>query len=97
MEKSKEEVSRDVEQTRAEAKEALRDVGEVWSGKNAVASAWRSTKGTYFRAQDAVVGAAQTTDQTLRSNIYSSLGIAFVVGATVGFFVTRKSTRKSVR
>jgi len=94
MEKSKEEISRDVEKTRSEAKRALRNVGEVWSGKNAVASAWRSTKGTYFRAQDKVVDAAQATDDRIRSNIYASVGIALGVGAIIGFFATNKPARK---
>jgi ElaB/YqjD/DUF883 family membrane-anchored ribosome-binding protein len=94
MDKSKEEVARDVEQTRSEAKRALRNVGEVWSGKNAVASAWRSTKGTYFRAQDKVLDAAETTDDTIRSHVYASIGIALGVGAIVGFFVTNKPSKK---
>jgi ElaB/YqjD/DUF883 family membrane-anchored ribosome-binding protein len=94
MEKSKEEIARDVDQTRSEAKRALRNVGEVWTGKNAVASAWRSTKGSYFRAQDKVVDVAQATDDRIRSNIYASLGIALGVGAIIGFFITDKRSRK---
>ena len=95
MERSKEEVARDVEETTAEVQHALREAGEVWSGKNAVASVWRSTKGSYFRAQDKVIDAARVTDDQIRSNIYSSIGIAFAVGTIVGFFATRKPQRKT--
>ncbi|MEO6184276.1 MAG: hypothetical protein ABIP71_14450 [Verrucomicrobiota bacterium] len=95
--KSKKETTRDVEQTRAEAKRAFREAGDVWSGKNAVASAWRSTKGTYLRAQDKVVESVEATDDVIRSNLYSSIGIALGVGAIIGFFCTNKPTRTSGR
>lgn len=88
--KSKEEIAQDVEETRVEAKRALRNVGDVWKGKNAIASAWRSTKGGYFRAQEMVVDAVETTDDKLRSNIYKSLGITIGIGAILGFFLTNR-------
>ncbi len=93
--KSKEEATRAVEQTRAEARRAFREAGEVWSGKNAVASMWRSTKGTYFRAQDKMLASAQATDNLIQSKIYSSLGVALGLGVLIGFISTGKSkTRK---
>lgn len=94
MANSKDEVKRDADWTREEAQRALQNVGEVWTGKNAVASAWRSTKGTLYRAQDRVLETAHATDETIRSNIYSSLGIAVGLGALIGFFVTRKPSIK---
>lgn len=97
MDKSKEEIARDVEETRAAAQRAFREAGEVWSGKNAVASAWRSTKGTYFRAQDKVLGAARASDDQIRSHIYSAVGIAFAVGVIAGFFAIRKRKEKTSR
>ena len=92
--RSKEEVARDVEQTRAEAKRAVRNAGEVWSGQNAVASAWRSTKGTYFRAHDKVLDGAYAVDDTVHENIYAAIGIALGLGALVGYFATSKPLRR---
>jgi hypothetical protein len=60
--RSLKEVRQDVENTRADAKRALRNVGEVWSGRNAVASAWRSTKQTYWRTQDKVADTVYGAD-----------------------------------
>lgn len=94
-----EEVARDVEQTRSEAKRALRNAGEVWSGRNAIASAWRSTKRSYFRAHDKVADAASATDNTVREKIYASVGIAVGVGAAIGYLLTSRprSRRKRKR
>ncbi len=94
--KSKEEIARDVEQTRLQAKHALQNAGEVWTGKNAVASAWRSTKGSYFRAHDKVLETVENTDETIRTNLYSTLGIATGFGALLGFLKAGKS-RKSAK
>jgi ElaB/YqjD/DUF883 family membrane-anchored ribosome-binding protein len=94
MEKTKEEITRDVERTRARTRAAVENANDVWTGRNAVASAWRSTKGTYFRAQDAVLDTAHSADQTVRSNIYSSVGIALGLGAILGFFLTAKSSSR---
>lgn len=95
MQKSKEEIAEDVEQTRADAKYALENAREVWSGRNAAAATWRSTKGAYFRAQDKIVDTAEAADETIRSNIYSSIGIALGAGALLGFFLARKSKRRA--
>lgn len=88
--KTREEAARDVEQTRSEARRALKNAGEVWSGRNAVAAAWRSTKDSYFRTQDRVVDKVATADDVIRTNVYASVGIALGVGAILGFFVTKK-------
>ena len=92
--KSKEEVLREVEATRANAKFALKDAGEVWSGRNAVAHTWRSTKDKYHRAQEQISESAHAADDTIRHNIYSTLGIAAAIGALAGFLFTGKSKRK---
>ncbi|MEO5802897.1 MAG: hypothetical protein ABIR24_05155 [Verrucomicrobiota bacterium] len=95
--KSSEEVARDVEQTRNDAKQALRIAGKVWSGENAVGSAWRSTKGTYFRVQDKVLDKAYAADEAVRENIYATLGITLVVGTVLGFFLTNKPQSRKKR
>lgn len=95
--KSKEEATRDVEQTRAEAKHALRNAGEVWSGENAVASVWRSTKRTYYRVQDKVLDQAYDADKAVRKNIYATLGISLAVGTVLGYFLTNKPPSRKKR
>ena len=95
--RSKEEVARDVEQTRAEAKRAFKNAGQVWSGENAIASAWRSTKGTYFKAHDKVVDSAYAADDLVRENVYATLGISLIVGAALGYFLTNKPQSKKNR
>jgi ElaB/YqjD/DUF883 family membrane-anchored ribosome-binding protein len=92
--RSLKEVKQDVENTRADAKRALRNVGEVWSGRNAVASAWRSTKQTYWRTQDKVADTVYGADKSVRENVYMSAGIALGVGAILGYFLTNKSRKK---
>jgi ElaB/YqjD/DUF883 family membrane-anchored ribosome-binding protein len=88
--RSRQEVARDVESTRNEARRALRNAGEVWSGRNAIASAWRSTKRKYYTAQDKISESAYVADNTVRENVYPSVGIALGVGAILGYFLTRK-------
>jgi ElaB/YqjD/DUF883 family membrane-anchored ribosome-binding protein len=95
--KSKQQVARDVERTRAEAKLALQNAGEVWSGRNAIASAWRSIKGKVHRTQDRIADSAHATDETIRTHIYSTLGIAAGVGALIGFLASGRSSRKKHR
>jgi ElaB/YqjD/DUF883 family membrane-anchored ribosome-binding protein len=90
LHRTREEVARDVEQTRAEAKRVFKNAGEVWTGRNAIASAWRSTKGKYFQVHDKVSNAAQTTDETVRENVYAAVGIALGIGAALGYLLTSK-------
>jgi ElaB/YqjD/DUF883 family membrane-anchored ribosome-binding protein len=91
--RSKEEVAREVEQTRAEAKRATKNATEVWSGRNSVASAWRTTKDKYYDVHDKVADTAHATDEAIRDNLYAALGIALGIGAIVGYFATNKPAR----
>ena len=49
-----------------------------------------SGKQTYARLSDKAVQGAQAVDQTIRSNPYQSLAVAFGVGALLGFLVSRR-------
>jgi ElaB/YqjD/DUF883 family membrane-anchored ribosome-binding protein len=49
-----------------------------------------SGKQTYARLTDKAVQGAQAVDETIRSNPYQALAIAFGVGALLGFLVTRR-------
>lgn len=92
--RSKEEVTRDVEQTRLATKRALKNAGEVWSGRNAIASAWRSTKSTYLRTQDKIADTAYVANKQVHQNVYTALGAALGIGAILGYFLTKKPSRK---
>ncbi|HUD84545.1 MAG TPA: hypothetical protein VMQ67_13630 [Candidatus Saccharimonadales bacterium] len=52
--------------------------------------ALESGKQTYARLSDKAVQGAQAVDQTIRSNPYQSLAVAFGVGALLGFLVSRR-------
>jgi ElaB/YqjD/DUF883 family membrane-anchored ribosome-binding protein len=95
--RSRQEVARDVELTRQEAKRAFRNAGDVWSGKNAIAAAWRSTRRKYYNAQDKIADTVYTTDNTVRQNLYSSIGIALGIGAVFGYFLTRRPQSRRKR
>lgn len=94
MSRSKDEITRDVENTRSQARRAVENVGDVWSGQNAIASVWRSTKDTYFRAQDKVLDTRDAVHDRITGNVYSSIGIALGVGAIIGYFVTNKPRKR---
>ena len=45
---------------------------------------------TYSRMQDKAVQGAKATDKAIRENPYQAIGIAFGVGALVGFLLSRR-------
>ena len=47
----------------------------------------------YGRVRDKAVKGAKVADQTVRENPYQSMGIAFGVGALIGYLVSRRSSR----
>src|SRR5690242_19094899 len=63
---------------------------KVSQAGDATREAASKTKKAAIQAKEKVVGAAAATDKTIRSNIYSSIGIAACVGTAVGYSVTRK-------
>lgn len=88
--RTREEITREVEQTRQAAKRAIKNAGEIWTGRNAIASAWRSTKKTYLRTHDKVADTAYVADKTVRENVYVSAGIVLGIGAILGYFFANK-------
>jgi len=62
----------------------------VTEARERLTEALESSKDLRARIQQRAVDAAKATDKTIRENPYQSLGIAFGVGALVGFLLARK-------
>ena len=70
-----------------EAHEPMAD----WKDKarTAGAAALDATKSAYRQLQEKSSACTKATDQAIRENPYVSLGIAFGLGALLGFFIFR--------
>ncbi len=78
-----------------EAKNAVgeaADTAENWadSAKSTARSALERARAAYETAQEKAVAGAKATDQCIRENPYTSLGIALGVGVLIGFLIRRK-------
>ena len=99
--RSKEEITRDIEATRAEVKNVLRQTRRATKGPNAAKRAWAKTKDAAAKTKETIVRTSETAvektkaaDRAIRGNIYSSLGVAAAVGAAAGFVVRKKIRRR---
>ena len=63
---------------------------KVEEARNRLASAMEAARETYSRMQDKAVQGAKATDKAIRENPYQAIGIAFGVGALVGFLLSRR-------
>ncbi len=66
---------------------------KVSEARERLGAALESGKEMYGRAREKVVEGAEAADEMVRENPYQSIGIAFGVGALVGFLVTRQCSR----
>ncbi|HEY3854022.1 MAG TPA: DUF883 domain-containing protein [Verrucomicrobiae bacterium] len=62
----------------------------VADARQRLTEALESSKDLRNRIQERAVYAAKATDKTIRENPYQSMGIAFGVGALIGFLLARK-------
>lgn len=62
----------------------------VAEARQRLTEALESSKDFRNRIKERAVDAAKATDKTIRENPYQSIGIAFGVGALVGFLLARK-------
>jgi len=71
---------------------ATADMAEqkVIEARNRLKAALASAKDTYVYVQKKAVEGAKTTDKAIRENPYYAIGIAFGVGALVGFLLRRR-------
>jgi len=62
----------------------------VADARERLTEALEASKDLRGRIQERAVQAAKVTDKTIRENPYQSMGIAFGVGALIGFLLARK-------
>ena len=63
---------------------------KVEQARNRLASAMSAAKDTCVAAQKKAVESAKEADKVIRNNPYQAIGIAFGVGALVGFLLSRR-------
>ena len=66
---------------------------KVRQARNRLAAALDSAKEIAGRVRNKVVEGAQAADKTVRDNPYQAIGIAFGVGALIGYLVARRCSR----
>ena len=66
---------------------------KVSEARKRLASALDSAKEIAGRVRDKAVEGAQAADKTVRENPYQAIGIAFGVGALLGYLVARRCSR----
>jgi ElaB/YqjD/DUF883 family membrane-anchored ribosome-binding protein len=73
--------------------EATADAADhkVVQARNRLTAALDAAKNTYTSVQKKAVNSAKATDKVIRANPYQAIGIAFGVGAVVGFLLSRRS------
>ena len=66
---------------------------KVAEARARLASALESAKEIAGRVRDKAVEGAKAADEAVRDNPYQAIGIAFGVGALVGYLATRRCSR----
>ena len=66
---------------------------KVGEARKRLAAALENGKEIYGRVRDKAVEGVKATDQAVRENPYQAIGIAFGVGALIGFLVARRYSR----
>lgn len=95
--RSKEQITRDMDRTRARACDLIDDTRYMFVERNPAVRAWRATRRTYGQVRDrivaggkAVASGARSTHRFIKTKPYQSLGIALGAGALIGFLSTGK-------
>lgn len=75
-----------------EAKDIARETAQDWANRTKAAgtAAMDSARAAYQTAQSKAMEGAKVTDQAIRTNPYSALGIAFGAGLLLGFLMKRR-------
>ena len=64
---------------------------KLTEARNRLAAAMDAAKQTYAVVQKKTAQGAKATDRVIRENPYQALGVAFAVGALVGFLLSRRN------
>ena len=68
---------------------------KVGEARKRLAAALENGQEIYGRVRDKAIEGARAADEAVRENPYQAIGIAFGVGALIGYLVARRSTRNS--
>jgi len=95
MKKNVPTVSHELENLAEDAKALLAATAHVAEDKviearKCLASALEKGREAWDYARDKAVEGARATDEAIRSHPYQAIGVAFGVGALIGFLVTRR-------
>jgi ElaB/YqjD/DUF883 family membrane-anchored ribosome-binding protein len=66
---------------------------KVGEARKRLAAALESGKKIFGRVRDKAVEGAKATDEAVHEHPYQAIGIAFGVGALIGYFVARRCSR----
>ena|ERR1041385_7291889 len=66
---------------------------KVGEARKRLATALESGKEIYGRVREKAVEGAKAADEAVRENPYQAIGIAFGVGALIGYLVARRCSR----
>ena len=92
MEARTKDLTENVKEMGREAKEMASDSAEDFAtrARHAKAAAMDSARAAYQTAQVKARAGAKATDEAIRGNPYSALGIALGAGFLLGFLIRRK-------
>lgn len=65
--------------------------GNVVAARKKLAAALESGEETWGKVQDFAVESAKSADKTIRTHPYQSIGIAFGIGAVLGYLLSRRN------
>jgi ElaB/YqjD/DUF883 family membrane-anchored ribosome-binding protein len=90
------EVAEHTENLMEDAKELLAATGhvaeeKVVAARKRLAAAIESGKEAWNTVQEKAVAGAKATDEVIREHPYQAIGIAFGIGALVGFLLSRRN------
>lgn len=92
METRTRDLAQEAKGTVQEAQQAIKQTASHLSenARNLGNTAKQAAQAAYSTAQEKVKVGARATDDAIRGNPYSSLGIAFACGLLIGFLMKRK-------
>jgi ElaB/YqjD/DUF883 family membrane-anchored ribosome-binding protein len=98
MEKNRQAIVNDLGKLAEDARDlmaATADVAgeKVGEARQRLADALESAKKIYGRARDKAVEGAKAADEVVHEHPYQAIGIAFGVGALIGYLVVRRCSR----
>jgi ElaB/YqjD/DUF883 family membrane-anchored ribosome-binding protein len=63
---------------------------KIISARNRLMAAMDAAKETYAKVQQKAVDGARAADKVVRDNPYQAIGVAFGLGALLGFLISRR-------